>query len=709
MASGGRIKGITIQLDGEATPLQRTLSDVDRSLTETSRKLKDVNKLLKLDPTSTELLSQKQKTLKTAIEQTKDRLQKLKDAQKGVKEGTDEWDKLQREIIATEEDLKDLEKQYRDFGSVTSQKLKVVGDKMKELGDKVADVGKKMTTSLTVPIVGAFTAAGKSASDYEENLNKIDTAFGESADSVKAWAATATEQYGLSMVAATEAASGFGALAKGIGLGEESAAEMSTSLAGLSSDLSSYFNVSSKDAATALQGIFTGEAEALKKFGVVMNDTNLEKFAADQGLVWKEASQAEKTMIRYQFVMEKTKDAQGDYSKTSDGTANSIRTLMATLQNLATTIGQELLPIITPVVQKITEVVKKFTELDPHTKELIVKIGLITAALGPVLTVGGTLISAIGTIITTVGTLSGALAAAGGASAVFGGAIAAITSPIGIAIAAIAAIIAFGVLLYKNWDTVCEWAKKLKDTVINAWTALKTGVVNAVNNVKTAVSNAWNNIKNAVVNTTENMKTMLKGKLDNIKAAYEEHGGGIKGIASAAVEAIKEYWTLGFDAINTLTGGKLDAIKEKFTSAFNAVKDTVKNAIDAVKGWFSGLKLELPHIKLPHFKLSGSFSLSPPSVPSISVDWYKKAYDQPWLFTSPTIVGNRGFGDGGGSGEMVYGRDQLLRDISVASGRDQLANDIYEAMSAALDHMDTTIVIGNREFGRILREQGAIA
>lgn len=415
-----------------------------------------------------------------------------------------------------------------------------------------------------------------------------------------------------------------------------------------------------------------------------------------------------------------------------------------------------------------------------------------------------------------------------------------LTSPIGLVILAIAAVIAIGVLLYKNWDTVKEKAGQLKDWVtgkfnelkeniskavqafadkfpaafafissvfeswrqtvgnvisgvkqvfqgiiqfftgiftgdwqkaldglknifsgafkalsslamapLNALKGVVTGAFNAIDvatggkltAIKQKASETWNAVKETAGNVLTAAKDTITEKLSNIKAAYDSHGGGIQGVAAAAMEGVKGYYTAGYTFINNLTGGKLDEVKAKFTEKLSSVKQTVSeafsnvtstvgsmmsqaaanarsnlesmkaaytsagggikgimaasmqgiqntvsnvmsaintitggkldevrnafqskieaaksvvsNGLNAIKGFFSGLSLKLPDIKLPHFSISGSFSLSPPSIPKIGVEWYKEG----GILTGPTIFGaNNGSLLGGGEA----GREAVL-------------------------------------------------
>ena len=302
----GNIKGITIEFRGETTSLDKALRKIQSESNKTQRELTSINKALKFNPSSVELWKQKQQVLNEKIKQTEERQKTLKDALKkmddsGISHQTEEYRRFQRELIETESKLKTFKSQLREIGNAN---LKALSMQLKEVGSKVTGIGKDLTTKVTAPIVAGYTLAANYASDYEENLNKLDVAFGSNSQSVKDWANNAREAYGMSKVQATQAASGFGALAKGIGFAEKDAADMSVTLAGLSADLGSYFNVGNEEAAKALEGIFTGESEALKKFGVVMTDTNLKQFAEDQGLVWSSMSQTEKKLMHLLYLQE---------------------------------------------------------------------------------------------------------------------------------------------------------------------------------------------------------------------------------------------------------------------------------------------------------------------------------------------------------------------------------------------------------------------
>lgn len=184
MASS-KIKGITIEIDGDTTKLGKALESAEGSSKSLQSELKGINTLLKLDPSNVELLTQKQKVLTDAIGSTEDKLKTLKNAQAQVQAQFDKGDiteqqyrDFQREIVATEKKLESLKEEAKDFGSVFAQQAKVAGDKVKELGGKVEEAGQKMG-GISAAAAGGLVAAGKTAADNEAAINKYIGATGK--------------------------------------------------------------------------------------------------------------------------------------------------------------------------------------------------------------------------------------------------------------------------------------------------------------------------------------------------------------------------------------------------------------------------------------------------------------------------------------------------------------------------------------------------
>lgn len=207
-----RIKGITVEIGGDTTGLDKALKSVNTTIKNTQSSLKDVNKLLKLDPSNTELLSQKQKLLKDAIGATKEKLDSLKAAQEQAKAqlesgdlGQDKYDALQREIIETEEELKRLQEQAATT-STSLAKIDEVGQKMESVGNSIAGAGKSMMP-LTLAIGGVGTAAVKTAADFDAGMSQVAAISGATGDDLEAPRDKAREMGSKTKFSASEAAS----------------------------------------------------------------------------------------------------------------------------------------------------------------------------------------------------------------------------------------------------------------------------------------------------------------------------------------------------------------------------------------------------------------------------------------------------------------------------------------------------------------------
>lgn len=206
-----RIKGITVEIGGDTTGLDKALKSVNSTIKSTQSSLKDVNRLLKLDPSNTELLSQKQKLLKDAISATKEKLDALKTAQEQAKQqlengdlGQDKYDALQREIIETEQELRRLQEQAATTNAAL-EKMDVVGAKMESVGDSIAGAGKKMMP-LTTVIGGLGIAAVKTAADFDSSMSQVAAISGATGDDLQALRDKAREMGEKTKFSASEAA-----------------------------------------------------------------------------------------------------------------------------------------------------------------------------------------------------------------------------------------------------------------------------------------------------------------------------------------------------------------------------------------------------------------------------------------------------------------------------------------------------------------------
>ena len=185
---------------------------------------------------------------------------------------------------------------------------------------------------------------------------------------------------------ALEYASTIGDMLKGIGFGKDKIGDMSKTIIGMSADIASFKNSSPEEVFSAISAAMTGEYEQLKKYGYVINESILNEYAKSKGIkkTTKEMTLQEKALLALSKIQDYAKDAAGDFAKTADGNANSNRIFKESLKELGATIGQELLPTMTPLVQEETKLIKEFANMDEATRKNVVKFGMYAAAVGPV-------------------------------------------------------------------------------------------------------------------------------------------------------------------------------------------------------------------------------------------------------------------------------------------------------------------------------------
>lgn len=206
------------------------------------------------------------------------------------------------------------------------------------------------------------------ASDLEEVQNVVDVTFEESASEIDSWAKNAIKQFGLTETQAKRFASTMGAMMKSSGIASKDIVEMSENLSGLAADMASFYNLDFDEAFNKIRSGISGETEPLKQLGINMSVANLEAFALAQGIdkAFDKMSQSEQIMLRYQYMMQATADAQGDFARTSDGFANGLRLLQSNFESLKTTVGSLLLPVVSEAIAGLNSMLSL---LIPETKQ----------------------------------------------------------------------------------------------------------------------------------------------------------------------------------------------------------------------------------------------------------------------------------------------------------------------------------------------------
>lgn len=537
----GNIKGITIEFQGDTTKLDKALRQIKNSTKDIDAELKQVNKALKFNPTSVELWRQKQDLLRQKIKQTEDNLKQLKNIQaqmdaQGIDKQSEAYRRISREITESESKLKSFNTELRKIGQVN---LRAMSEQFKEMGDKLTSAGQAMR--------GISTAAAA----VSASIGALTVKSGQWADDIN----TMSKIYGIG----TEELQKYSLAANLVDVSVETIAKshikleksMYSAQSGSASAIAAFdkLGVSITNADGSLRDGDAVWQETITALGQMTNETERDALAMqvmgksaaelnplieDGGETYKQLAE---TMAQYglDFIDQETLDKANQFN-------DSLDTIKATgalaFQQLGTTLAAYLAPAMEKVVDVVGRIAEWLTSLDPQVLAIIATIAGVLAVLAPLLMIIGQISLGVSALMSVFALLAG---------------------PVGIVIAIIAALIAVGVLLYKNWDEIKAKAIAFKDNVVATF-----------NNFKTQVMTTFNNIKTAII-----------------------------------------------------------------TPIQNAI-DKVKSIIDKIKSWFP-IKIGkiFDNIKLPHFKLTGKFSLKDMTVPKLSIDWYKTG----GIFDSPSVIG----------------------------------------------------------------------
>ena len=462
MAKGQKIRGITIELGLDTKGFQANLKSIDSSLKNTQNQLKDVNKLLKLDPTNTELLRQKQDLLKKATEDTKKRLDELNNALKQMEsapnasETIEQQNALKREIIETKSALDE----YEDALGRSNVALNVIAGTSKEVAEKT-----KAISAVSGGLATALVGNGINSASMADDLNALSSQTGFTVEELQKMK-YASDIVDVSMDQMTGSIQ---KMTKQMSSGNKAFETLGVSLTDSNGNMRDAKDVwyDSLDALSKIENETERDALSMEIFGKSAMD--MAGIIDDGGASLKAlGDEAEGLgLIMSQDMVDDANLLQDSIDRMKGRTEQAFLTMGASL-------ASSLVPAFEKVLDVVTQVVQWFANLDGGTQQTILVILGLIASISP-------LAGLISQITTVVMGLSSAFAF--------------ITSPIGIVIGIIGALIAIGVLLWKNWDTIKEKASALFSSISNTFDRIKSAISDKINSAKEAVHNAIERIK----------------------------------------------------------------------------------------------------------------------------------------------------------------------------------------------------------------------
>ena len=494
----GNIKGICIEFRGDTTKLDKALRDIKNSTKDLDRELKSVDKALKFNPTSVELWKQKQEILRQKIAQTEENLKELKNIQaqmdaKDVDKQSEAYRTIQREIIEAESKLKTFNTQLRKIGQVN---LRAMSEQFKQIGTSLESAGQSMRglSAAAAAVTAAIGAVTVKSAKWADQLNTMSKKYSIGTKELQKYSAAAE-------LVDTDVET----IAKSHVKLEKTMLTASKGT-GTAADAFKALGVEVTNADGSLRDGDTVWQETIAALGKMENETERDAYAMT--LMGKSAAELNpliedggetyqkfaETLAKYDldFVDQDMLDRANDFNDSLD-TMKAIG--MVAFQQLGTQLAAYLAPAMEKVVDVVGRLANWFSQLSPRTQAIIGGIAAVVAVVAPLLIGLGKVSFAISSIISLVAVIGPVIAGVGAA-----------LLPI---IAIIAGVVAWGVILYKNWDTIKAYA-----------VAFKNAVVQTFNDFKAKVTATFNAIKTAIVTPIQTAINTIKGIIDRIKSWF---------------------------------------------------------------------------------------------------------------------------------------------------------------------------------------------
>lgn len=652
----GNIKGITIEFRGDTTKLDKALREIKNSTKDVDKELKNVDRALKFNPKSVELWRQKQDLLKQKIKETESNLKELKNMQaqmdaRGVDKNSEEYRKLQREIIETESKLKHFKGELMKLGDV---RLHALGEQLKQIGDKMTKVGKNLTMKVTAPLAAVGTVAATKFAEVDKAMQLTNSTMGNTAEEAELLnkamksaaasstygmndAATASLNFARAGLSAKQAAS---ALAPAMALAAGEGGELDTVSAGLVATINGFHG--SFEEAASYADVF---ANACNNSALDVNSlSNAMSVAAP---IFSAAGYNVKDAALYMGVM-------ANNGIDADKAANSLKTGIARLVSPSAE-GAKMMDKLNLSITNTDGTMKDSAQVQAELNAAFSQLSeseQIAAAsaifgknqMAPWLALINTAPSDVNKLSTALNKEGTAMEMQSAMMSGFAGSIEKLKSGLDVAATSLGEALAPVILKVANGiQKLVDWFNNLSPRMQKIIAIVGT-LVAAIGPVLLIIGTLASSVGSII-----SLVGMVGPAIAGVVAALGPVILIIGAVVAAGVLLYKNWDTIKAKAIafKDAVIAAFENFKTKVSTTFNNIKtaivtpiqtaiNTVKGIIDKIKGWFPiSIGKIFSNLKLPHFKLSGEFSLKNKTVPHLSVDWYKTG----GIFDSPSIIG----------------------------------------------------------------------
>lgn len=679
-----KIRGITVELSADTAKLSKGLKDANSSINSTQKELKDVNKLLKFDPKNSDLLKQKQDLLKTSIASIKDKLEQekrileqLKSEDGGSGKNAEAMRALERDISSTNSELKKLQEQYKEFGSVAQQQIANAGKAVQEAGGKISNAGASLTKNVTAPILAVGAAATASFETIDKGMDIIVEKTGATGDSLEEMQNIAKSVYGQMPSSIEDVGSAVGEVntrfmytgdlleetaiqflkfakinkldvsssidsvqkamdAWSIGAdgltnildvlnweGQRTGVSMETLTSGLvnNAPLFKELNMSVDQAADLLA---TFEVSGFDSSTMLNGLSKAMKNGANDGLSLQESlDKVQEKMLNASTDAEGLSIAYELFGKSGDKVYQAVKDGIIDFNDLAYSVegADGVLNNVATTFENIQDPSDKMAQKMHQVQTAFAEVG--EKLEESILPIAEKLADAIVAILDAWNSLDPGvqamiitfvgLLAALGPVLSIIGTIVTITGTLGVSFAALAGPIGIAVVAISLLVGVITW-------IVTHFDELKATAMNVLNAVGDFFKDAWQKITGL------------------------------------------------FGSIGSWFSDKFNGIKDAASNVWSGITSIFSNAIDFIKGLFN-FEFKWPHIPLPHFSFSGSINpldWLKDGLPKIGVEWYSKAMNRPIMMTGPTIFGMNGNSllGGGEAGNEVIMSEEYMKKLA---------------------------------------------